>query len=172
MPSREAAPDHTAPHEVTAVLGDLTEAKSLIEDLEKRGIPPAAISLVDPSERREEASANRRIGGTVGRSVLWGVLAGLVVGGILGLAADAWIDLGTSRAWAVGLGGVFGAAIGVAAGGMREVRFVSPAWRESQQTEARGRMAVGVHHVDASVVDSAEQVMAAHHPRRLHRQDR
>ena len=74
--------------------------------------------------------------------------------------------------WAVALGAIFGAAIGVAAGGMRQVRFVSPAWRETQQTEGQGPLAVGVHHIDASVVDSAEDVMAAHHPLRLHRQDR
>ena len=118
MPSREAAPDPRASHEVIAVLDDLTEAKSLIEDLEKEGIPPAAISLVDPSEHpRTEEDPNRRIGATVGRSVLFGMVAGLLVGGLAGLAVDAWTDLGTSRVWAVALGAIFGAAIGVAAGG-------------------------------------------------------
>ena len=173
MAHREAMPDPAAHHAVLAVIEDIDEAKSLIEDLEKSGIPPAAISLVDPSEHpATEHTSNRRIGGTVGRSVLSGVLFGGLLGGLLGLFVESVTDIMPSRAWAVGLGAVFGACIGIAGGGMRAVRFASPAWRESQQTEGRGRLAVGVEHDDPSVIESAEDVMAAHHPRRLHRQDR
>lgn len=173
MSNPEASPDPAAAHAVLAVIEDIDEAKSLIEDLEREGIPRAAISLVDPSEHpARERPSNRRIGGTVGRSVLTGIVAGLLLGGLAGLAVDAVTDLFPSRVWAVALGGVFGACIGIAGGGMLAVRYASPAWRAAQQTEGRGRLAVGVHHDDPSVIDSAEDVMAAHHPRRLHRQDR
>lgn len=154
-----------------AVLDDLDEAQDLIEDLEKEGVPPAAISLIDPSQGRG-VGADRRVGGTVGRAVMFGMVAGLLIGGLLGLVAAAWIDLGTTRQVAVILGAVFGAGIGMAAGGISETRFASPAWRETQQTEGQGHLAVGVHHSDPSVVEIAEDVMAAHHPIRLHRQDR
>jgi hypothetical protein len=169
--SPEAAPDPAAPHQVIAVLDDLDEAQSLIEDLEKEGIPPAAISLIDPSRGKGEGS-DHRVGATVGRAVLFGLVSGLLIGGLIGLALAAWIDLAVSRPVAVLMGAVFGACVGLAAGGISETRFASPAWRDSQQTEARGPLAVGVHHSDASVVDSAEDVMAAHRPLRLHRQDR
>lgn len=173
MAQREALPDPAAHHAILAVIEDIEEARSLIEDLEKRGIPPAAISLVDPSEHpQRERSSNRRIGGTVGRSVLLGVLMGGILGGLLGLLVESYTDIMPSRAWAVGLGALFGACIGIAGGGIRAVRFASPAWRESQQIEGRGTLAVGVEHDDPSVIESATDVMASHHPRRLHRQDR
>ncbi len=172
MTHREAAPDPAAAHAVLAVLEGIDEAESLIVDLEKVGIPPTAISLVDPEVSGTEHPANSRIGGAVGRSILVGIIAGFLIGGLAGMTLNSVADLLPSRAWAVGMGAVFGAFVGITAGGIRAARFASPAWRQSQQTEGRGRLAVGVHHDDPSVIESAEGVMAAHHPSRLHRRDR
>ncbi|MFO7298653.1 MAG: hypothetical protein DIU67_000490 [Actinomycetes bacterium] len=159
MSSSESVPH--APHQVIAVLDDPAEAQAIIADLEDRGIPPQAISLIDPASTIDASTD-----GAIAPTVMFGMIAGLLAGGILGLAADAWMAMDLSRPLAVTLGGVAGASIGTVAGGLR-ARLGSSS-RERRETP----LAVGVHHPDPTVVDSAEDVMAAHRPIRLHRQDR
>lgn len=146
---------------LTAKIGSSDQARSLIEELEDRGIPPNAIDLAESPVAMVRSSERRAdLFGDVGRSVLAGAalgsVSGVVLGGLLALAA------GLEFPATALLGVVFGAGIGGAAGGIRVVKYASPAWRESQHSEEPGVVTVTVRHPDSSVIDRAEEVIAQH----------
>jgi hypothetical protein len=142
----------------------------MIEALERKGVPPGSIELIDgDTESAPLDTPFPRATGSVARSVGAGILIGLVVGGLLGMAAFQ-AGIVSDRSVGMLLGAVFGAAAGVGLGGIRAVRWASPAWRRAQQAQAS--VAVTVEHPDSNVVDVAEEVMATHMPRRLDRYER
>lgn len=156
-----------APYGVVGSLADLETARVLIQDLEEHGVPPGSIGLLGAVAKdadvpgRESELAESEALGQVGRSAIAGGAVGAVVGAVLGALATVILpDL--SLLAAAGLGAVFGAAVGGAAGGMSVAKYSSPAWQETYQTEEDGRVKVAVHHVEAKVVDAAEEVMRRH----------
>jgi hypothetical protein len=155
---------------VFAYTEDTDQALAIIEDLELEGVPPESIELVggDTYSAPRDMPFPRTVG-SVARSVGAGIVIGLLVGGLLGLAAFQ-AGLVSDRVVGMLMGAVFGSAAGVGLGGIRAVRWASPAWRQAQQATAT--VAVAVEHPDPEVVDTAEDVMATHHPRRLDRHDR
>lgn len=165
-----------SPHYVIADVDDLDSARVLIEDLENHGTPTVAIELLgahtkDPkSEDRESDVAESKAFADVSKSTIVGGVAGIVIGGLLGLVMALLIpDL--TWPWGVVMGGLFGAGVGGAAGGMSVAKFSSPAWDETYQVEDDSRLRVAVHHAESEVVTAAYEVMERHSPRELERSD-
>jgi F0F1-type ATP synthase assembly protein I len=166
-----------APHSVIASVADLDQARRLIEDLENHGIPTPAIALLgaktkDPDHAdRESDVAESDAFAQLAKSVIIGGMAGILVGAMLGLLlASVIADLATG--WGLVMGGVFGAGVGGAAGGISVAKYSSPAWDETYQVEEAGDLAVGIHHVDQEVVDRAEEIIGRHRAERVVRPDR
>jgi F0F1-type ATP synthase assembly protein I len=173
--------DHSAmeqaPHSVIASVDGLDQARRLIEDLENHGIPTPAIellgaSLKDPSHSdRESDIPESDAFAQLAKSVIIGGMAGIVVGALLGLLlASVIADLETG--WGLVMGGVFGAGVGGAAGGISVAKYSSPAWDETYQVDAAGDLAVAVHHEDREIVDSAEEIIGRHTAAKIVRPDR
>jgi hypothetical protein len=93
--------------------------------------------------------------------VIVGGALGIVAGALLGVVVAAILP-GVSFLLACGLAAIFGAGVGGAAGGMSVAKYNSPAWTETYETVEEGQVAVGVHHAESSVVDSAEEVLERH----------
>jgi F0F1-type ATP synthase assembly protein I len=167
-----------APHSVIASVADLDQARRLIEDLENHGIPTPAIALLgattkDPSHpKRESDVAESAAFAQLAKSVIIGGMAGILVGAMLGLLMASLIaDLETG--WGLVMGGVFGAGVGGAAGGISVAKYSSPAWDETYQVDDEaGDLAVAVHHVDREVVDRAEEIVERHPTEGVTRPDR
>jgi len=154
-----------APHAVVIEVPDLDAARALIEDLENRGIPSNAIALVDahtkdqsPDDTESDVVAESGAFASLSKSVIGGGFLGMLVGGLLGFLMTLLIpDL--EWYWGVVIGGVFGAGVGGAAGGISVAKYSSPAWDETYQVEDEPTVKVAVHHAEAEVVDEAETVM-------------
>lgn len=145
---------------VVAEISDLDTARDVIEDLEEHGTPPEAIALLGPDsdhQPQDDMPEAEAIGDTA-KSAAAGGAGGALVGGVLGSLVPLAIP-GIGPVIAAGLGAIFGAGVGGAAGGMSVAKYNSPAWEETFQTVKRGRFAVGVHHADPEIVETAEEVM-------------
>lgn len=166
-----------APHAVVGDVPDLESARLLIEDLEKHGVPPHSIGLLNTETKdprhddTESAVAESGAFTHLSRSVIVGGSIGIGLGGLFGLLMGYMIpDL--SWFWGVIIGGLFGGAVGGAAGGMSVAKYSSPAWDETYQVEDDRIVKVAVHHAEADVVDEAEAVMNRHIDRAVERLDR
>lgn len=167
-----------APHAVVAEVPDLDTARALIEALENSGTPANAIALVDahtkdPSRDDTESEVVAESGAfaSLSKSVIVGGLLGMLAGGLLGFLMTLLIpDL--EWYWGVVIGGVFGAGVGGAAGGISVAKYSSPAWDETYQVEDEPTVRVAVHHAGAEVVDEAETVMQRHVDGEVQRFDR
>jgi hypothetical protein len=166
-----------APHSVIASVGGLDQARRLIEDLENHGIPTPAIALLgattkDPGHAgRESDIAESDALAQLAKSVIVGGMAGILVGATLGLLLAGVIpDLETG--WGLVMGGVFGAGVGGAAGGISVAKYSSPAWDETYQVDEAGDLAVAVHHVDREIVDEAEEIIERHPTEKVVRRHR
>ena len=152
----------------------LDAARLLIEDLEKHGTPSVSIELVgaatkDPgSPGRESDVAESDAFADLSKSTIVGGSLGIVIGGLLGLLM-AYLIPGLTWPWGAVIGGLFGAGVGGAAGGMSVAKYSSPAWDETYQVEDSGRLRVAVHHADEEVVEEAEETMARHAVGRIER---
>ncbi len=153
------------PHAVVATVDDMEKARVLIEDLEEHGVPPRSITLlgdtVEPGSagRRDEVEAGAF--SELAKSVLAGAAVGALVGGFLGALIS--LIFPDAAIWvAVGLGAVFGAGVGGAAGGMSVAKYSSRARIETYTEVQEGVIAVGVDHADADVVAAAEEIMHRH----------
>jgi hypothetical protein len=158
--------DRDSGHGVLAVLSDADQARAVIDDLEEHGIPADAISMqsaVVEELRSEEEQTDKEVGAVeeVGRSVLVWALAGFVIGAALGFMVTVVID-DWSFVTGLLLGGIFGAAIGGAAGGMNVAKYASPARPETFLAEGEGQVAIEVRHLDGAVVEQAASVLSEH----------
>lgn len=160
VPNRETGGADPA-HSLTVTVGDLEGARALIEELELEGIPPGAISLIAPEEGPERDQDDKDgVFRDVAKSVFIGAVGGAIAGAALGLLVRLLVvDL--TALVAILLGGLFGTIAGGIAGGMSVVKYSSPAWRRSHQAGESHRIAVGVEHSDAAIIDSAEKVISS-----------
>lgn len=157
-----------APYSVLASVVDMESARRLIEDLEEHGIPPGALALLGagPEAGHEAAGGGEAESAAfddVTKSALSGGAAGAAAGGILGSLVTLAVP-GAGILVAGGLGAVFGAGVGGAAGGMAVAKYNSEAWTATYETVQRGDVAVGVHHADRGVVEAAREVIDRHEP--------
>lgn len=166
--------DLAFPHAVVVGVEGLQPARDLIEELEKGGIPSQAISLIGAPQASEQPAAEEpeqdAILGEMARSIATGAASGAVVGGVLaGVTAIAIPGIGPVIA--AGLGALFGSSVGGAAGGISTAKCSSKAWTRTYEVVRAGRMAVGVHHADAEVVERAESIMRNHQTTAIERFD-
>jgi hypothetical protein len=159
-PPWETDQEITAPHSVLVTVKELGDARTLIEYLERSGVPPTAISLIEPAAAHPIDGDEGEVYGEVARSVLLGAVAGALVGALLGYLTSLATDL--SPFMAIALGALFGAGVGGAAWGMSVVKYSSPAWRQTHETLPSNRFKVGVQHSDAVVVETAEELITRH----------
>lgn len=150
-----------ARHNVVASLQDLGAARTLIQDLEKDGIPPGSISLLGARRDEGQATPEAEAVSEVGRSAATGAAGGAVVGGTLATLTALAVP-GIGPVLAAGLGAIFGASVGGAAGGISTTKFSSRAWERTYEEVEAGGVVVGVHHGDGKVVDDAEALMRRH----------
>lgn len=164
-----------APHAVLASVADMDQARLLIEDLEEHGIPPGSLALLGAaSEAGHEAAGGGEAESSafddVTKSALAGGAIGAATGGILGSLVTLAVP-GAGILVAGGLGAVFGAGVGGAAGGMAVAKYNSDAWSATYETVQRGEIAVGVHHADRAVIEAAHEVIDRHEPIRVEQFD-
>jgi hypothetical protein len=164
--------DLAFPHAVVAQLDGLEAARDLIEALEEGGIPSQAISLIGAPPASEQPAAEEdeqdAILGEMARSITKGAASGAVVGGVLaGVTALAIPGIGPVIA--AGLGALFGSSVGGAVGGISTAKYSSKAWTRTYEVVRAGRVAVGVHHAEAEVVEKAETIMRNHQPTEVER---
>jgi len=160
MPTDSASETNEMVTGVVAEVADLEAARELIQALEGHGTPPGAIGLLGPDsgEQAEGDTPEAEAIGEAAKSAAAGGIGGALVGGVLGSIVPLAIP-GIGPVLAAGLGAIFGAGVGGTAGGMSVAKYNSPAWEETFLTVKRGRFAVSVHHADADVVASAEEIM-------------
>ena len=158
------SPRRDADHGVVAVLSDADRARAAIDDLEEHGIPADAISMQSAvAEESEEEQTDKEVEAVseVGQSVLVWALAGFVIGAAVGFMVTVVVD-DWSFVTGLFLGGIFGAAIGGAAGGMNIAKYASLARPETFLVEGQGQVAIEVRHVDGAVVEQAASVLSEH----------
>lgn len=165
-----------APHAAVALVSHLDDARALIEDLERQGVPANSIELVGvktKEPRHDDAGsgvAESDALASLSKSAVAGGAAGILLGGLLGLAMSLLIpDL--AWYWGVLIGALFGAGVGGTAGGISVAKYSSPAWDETYQVEEDESVRVAVHNADPDVVDRAMTVMNRHDPTELERYD-
>ncbi len=146
-------------HRVSASALDREDARNLIEELEDRGVPSTAIELDEPGKTRPQRQAGP-VFGDVLRSSLLAAAIGAGVGAVATVLLSAAADIEVG--WWTIAGAVFGAFVGVAFGGMRVVRYASPAWRDTGDAEQPDQVTVTVEHPEREVVDTAAQVIESH----------
>lgn len=167
------SPNPDSGHGVVAVLSDADRARAAIDDLEEHGIPADAISIqsaVAEELRTEEEQTDKEVEAVqeVGQSVLVWALAGFVIGAALGFMVTV-VVADWSFVTGLFLGGIFGAAIGGAAGGMDVAKYASLARPETFLAEGEGQVLIEVRHIDGAVVEEAASVLSGHPTVRLSR---